>query len=145
MTRFSTEVELHGKTATGIRVPTEVVDGFGVGKKPRVVVTVGAYTYRSTVAVYNGHFMLALSAANREAAGVHAGDTIEVDLELDAGEQSVSVPDDLAAALADSPGARAAFDALSYTNRRERVDSVEGAKRVETRQRRISRIVADLS
>lgn len=145
MTRFRTEVELNGKTATGIRVPTEVVDGFGAGKKPSVMVTIGSHSYRSTVAVYNGHFMLALSAANRDAAGVHAGDTIEVDVELDVGERTVAVPDDLAAALADSPGARAAFDALSYTNQRERVGSVEGAKRIETRQRRISRIVDGLT
>lgn len=145
MTRFRTEVELHGKTATGLPVPAEVVAGFGVGKKPPVLVTIGGYTYRTTVAVYGGAYMLALSAANRAAAGVFAGDTIEVDLELDVAERTVTVPDDLAAAMADRPGARAAFDALSFTNRRERVDAVEGAKRPETRERRISKIVGNLS
>jgi hypothetical protein len=126
-------------------VPAQVVDGFGAGKKPRVLVTIGGYTYRSSVAVYSGDFMIALSAANREAAGVKAGDTIEVDIQLDTGDRTVVVPDDLAVALAGSPGARESFDALSYTNRRERVDAVDGAKRVETRQRRIARIVEDLT
>jgi hypothetical protein len=143
--RFSAEIELGGKTATGFRVPPEVVDALGSGRRPRVVITIGPHTYRSTVAVMGGAYMLPLSAENRTAAGVAAGDTVDVTLELDTEERTVDVPEELATALAAAPGARAAFDALSYTARRERALSVESAKQTETRERRIAKIVAELS
>ncbi|MFI6094880.1 YdeI/OmpD-associated family protein [Lentzea sp. NPDC051213] len=147
MTRhtFTTLIELNGKTATGFRVPKDVVEALGQGKKPKVRVTIGAHTYRSTVAVYGGDFMLPLSAANREAAGVGAGDTIEVTLESDLAERTVELPDDLAAALDRHPAARAAFTALSYSNQRQRAEAVAAAKQPETRARRIEKIIAELS
>ncbi|MFD4673241.1 YdeI/OmpD-associated family protein [Lentzea sp. NPDC058450] len=147
MTRhsFTTLVELNGKTATGLRVPAAVVEALGQGKKPRVSVTIGAHTYRSTVAVYDGDFMLPLSAANREAAGVAAGETVEVTLEPDLAERTVEVPDDLAAALDRHPGAKAAFTALSYSNQRQRAEAVAAAKQPETRTRRIEKIITELS
>ncbi|UKD55589.1 YdeI/OmpD-associated family protein [Amycolatopsis sp. FU40] len=142
---FSTLVELNGKTATGFRVPAEVVEALGQGRRPKVRVTIGPYTYRSTVAVYSGEFMLPLSAANREAAGVAAGETVEVTLEADLAERTVEMPDDLASALAERTGARAAFDKLSFTAQRERTEAVTSAKRAETRERRIAKIVAELA
>lgn len=142
---FSTRIEAHGKTATGFRVPADVVGALGTGKKPRVLVTIGGHTYHSTVAVYGGVFMLPLSAANRNAAGVAADDEVEVSLRLDTGERTVAVPGDLATALDAHPGARAAFDRLSYTKRRERAESVESAKRADTRDRRIAKIVEELT
>ncbi len=143
--RFSAEIELGGKTATGFRVPAEVVDALGSGRRPRVVITIGPHTYRSTVAVMGGAYLLPLSAENRTAAGVAAGDIVEVTLELDTAERTVEVPVELATALAAAPGARAAFDALSYTARRERALAVESAKQAETRERRIAKIVAELT
>lgn len=142
---FRALVELNGKTATGIRVPAEVVEAFGQGRRPKVRVTIGPHTYRSTVAVYSGEFMLPLSAANREAAGVAAGETVEVTLEADLAERTVQLPDDLASALAERTGARAAFEKLSFTAQRERAEAVASAKRAETRERRIAKIVAELS
>jgi hypothetical protein len=142
--RFETRIVLGGKTATGFQVPADVVESLGSGKKPRVLVSIGGHTYRSTVAVYGGTYWLPLSAENRLAAGVCADDTVQVALELDTAERVVSVPDDLAEALAADPGARAAFDALSYSKQRQRVDSVESARRPETRARRIGQIVTDL-
>ncbi|KJK42708.1 hypothetical protein UK23_36090 [Lentzea aerocolonigenes] len=143
--KFTTQIELGGKTATGFHVPAEVVAALGQGKKPKVLVTIGAHTYRSTVAVYGGDFMLPLSAANREAAGVSAGDTVEVTLELDLAERTVELPGDLAAALDQHPAARAAFTALSYSNQRQRAEAVTAAKQPETRARRIEKIITELS
>ena len=97
--RFRAIVELSGKTATGIRVPAEVVEGLGQGRRPPVSVTIGGYTYRSTVGVMGGQFMLPLSAENRTAAGVAAGDEVEVEVELDTRSREVSVPADFAEAL----------------------------------------------
>ena len=143
--KFQTIIQLNGKTATGIPVPAEVVASFGSGKRPPVRVTIGDYTYRSTVAAYGDVFMLPLSAEHREAAGVKAGDQVEVTLELDLEPRTVDIPDDLAAALSEKPGAMAAFEALSYTLRKEHVRQVESAKAQETRQRRIASIVTKLT
>jgi Domain of unknown function (DUF1905)/Bacteriocin-protection, YdeI or OmpD-Associated len=142
--RFRATVQLAGKTATGIQVPEDVVTGLGAGKRVAVRVTLGPHTYRSTIAPYNGAFMLPLSADNREAAGVSAGDEVDVEVEVDDQPRTVEVPADLAAALAGA-GVRTAFDALSYTNRNAYAVSVDGAKTDEARQRRIARCVSDLS
>ncbi len=115
------------------------MDALGQGKKrPAVTVTINGYTYRSTIAAYGDVFMLPLAAENREAAGVAAGDDVEVDLERDRAPREVEVPADLAAALADEPEARAFFDGLSYSNRRWFVLNVTGTKIEETRRRRMA-------
>jgi len=145
LTFTTTLLKAEGLNATGIQVPPEIVAALGQGKKPKVKVTMNGYTYRSTVAAYSGDvFMLPLSQERRVAAGVEAGDRVEVTLELDLEPRTVEVPPDLAAALAEEPGARAAFDALSYTMRKEYVRQVETAKAQETRQRRIAAIVAKM-
>lgn len=131
--------------ATGLPVPAEAVAAMGSGKKPKVKVSLKGYTYRSTVAAYGEVFMLPLSAEHREAAGVQAGDSVEVTIELDVEPRTVQVPDDLAEALAAAPGAREAFDRLSYTMRKEYVRQVESAKAQETRLRRIANIAAKLA
>ncbi|MEK6437494.1 YdeI/OmpD-associated family protein [Pseudonocardia sp. T1-2H] len=143
-TRFSTTVELGGRTATGFEVPPEVVDALGAGKRPAVTVTVGGHTYRSTVAVMGGRYLLPLSAENRTAAGLSAGDAADVELELDTAPRVVEVPADLAAALDAEPAARAAFDALSHSNQRRHTLSVEGAKTDATRARRVAKVVETL-
>ncbi len=142
--RFTTTVELGGKTATGFEVPADVVDALGSGRRPAVTVTIGGYTYRSTVASMGGRFMVPLSAEHRAASGLAAGDEVDVDLELDTAPRELVVPDDLAAALAADPAAHAAFEALSYSNRRRHVLSVDGAKTDATRQRRIAKVVEEL-
>ena len=142
--RFRATVELGGKTATGIEVPEEVVAGLGSHKRPPVRVTIGEYTYRSTVARMGGRFLLPVSADVRTGAGVAAGDEVDVDVVLDDAPREVTVPDDLAAALAAVRGARARFDALNYTARKEAVRGVEEAKAAATRERRIAKVVDGL-
>jgi hypothetical protein len=138
--RFTTTIQLEGRTATGFSVPPEVVEALGQGRKrPPVTVTINGYTYRSTVAAYGDVFMLPLAAENRAGAGVEAGDEVEVDLALDTAPREVEVPADLAAALAEEPEARAFFDGLSYSNRRSIVLNVEGTKNEETRRRRVAK------
>lgn len=142
---FRTTIQkAEGLNATGIRVPPDVISALGTGKKPKVVITLNGYTYRSTVAAYGDVFMLPLSQEHRVAAGVQAGDEVEVTLVLDLEPRTVDIPEDLVTALAEKPGARAAFDDLSYTMRKEHVRQVESAKAQETRDRRIANIVAKL-
>jgi hypothetical protein len=133
------------KNATGLRVPPEAIAALGSHKKPAVKVSIGSYTYRSTVAVMGGEFMLPLSLEHREAAGVQGGDKVEVTIELDQEPRTVDVPADLVAALAGQPGATAAFDALAYSVRKEYVRQVESAKAQATRDRRVAGIVAKLT
>ena len=139
--RFRTTIELGGKTATGFRIPEDVVADLGSGKRPAVRVTIGGHTYRTTVAPMGGAFMIPLSAENRAGAGAAAGDEVDVDVELDTEPRVVTVPPDFAEALDRQPDARRAFDALSYSNQRRHVLSIEGAKTDETRQRRIGKAV----
>jgi Domain of unknown function (DUF1905)/Bacteriocin-protection, YdeI or OmpD-Associated len=143
--RFRTEVELGGRTATGIAVPDEVVAELGSSKRPAVHVTINGYRYRSTVARMGGRFMLPVSAEVRAGSGVAAGDEVDVELELDTEPRVVEVPADLAAALAEVPGAAEAFAALSYSNQRQHVLAVEGSKAAATRARRIAKTVGDLT
>jgi len=142
--RFRTTIEQGGKTATGIRIPDEVVEALGSGKRPPVRVTINGYTYRSTVAVMGGVYMVGVSAENRAGAGVAGGDEVDVDLELDTAPREVVVPPDLAAALDAEPTARRTFDGLSYSNKSWHVLQVDGAKSDETRQRRIAKSVEAL-
>ena len=142
--RFRASVDLHGKTATGIVVPPEVVDGLGSGKKPAVTVTIKGFSYPSTIASMGGRFLLPVSAEIRAGAGVSAGDVVDVDVVLDTSTREVAVPDDLAAALKQAPVAKKAFEALSNSNKRRHVLSVEGAKTAETRERRVAKVLAEL-
>lgn len=142
--QFRATVELGGKTATGIRVPDEIVAALGAGKRPAVSVTINGYTYRSTIASMGGVFMLPVSAEVRAGAGVAAGDEIAVTAELDTAPREVVVPPDFAAALGAEPTAQAAFAALSYSNKRRHVLDIDGAKSAETRQRRITKVIDTL-
>ena len=142
--KFKTTLLLAGKTATGIEVPPEVVDGLGKGKRPPVTVTIKGHSYRSTVAPMGGVFMIGVSAENREAAGVKAGDVLDVTVELDTEPREVVVPPDFAKALKADEGARTFFEGLSFSNKRRFVLSIEDAKTPETRQRRIDKSIATL-
>ena len=142
--RFTTTLVLGGKTATGIEVPGEVVTTLGAGKRPAVRVTINGHAYRSTVAPMGGTFMLPVSAEIRAAAGLLAGDEVDVTLELDTEARAVNVPADLQVALASNQAATDRFASLSYSNQRRHVLSIEGAKTIETRQRRIAKTIEAL-
>lgn len=141
--RFSTTMFQTGNN-TGIPVPEEVIEALGGGKRPPVNVTVNGYEYRSTVAPMGGRYLIAFSSDKRAATGVQGGDAIEVELTLDTEPRVTEVPADLAAALAASTEAQAAFDKLSPSAKKAHVVNVESAKTDATRQRRVESIVAKL-
>ena len=91
-----------------------------------------------------GAFMLPVSAEVRERAGVAAGDTVEVEVQLDTEPREVTLPPDFAAALDGDADAKQFFDGLSYSNQQRLVLAIEGAKTAETRQRRIATTVSKL-
>ncbi len=142
--RFRTTLLQEGKTATGIKIPEEIIEGLGGGSRPRVKVTINAFTYRSSIAVLGGVHMVGVSAENRAGAGINGGEPIVVDIELDTEPRTVTVPPELAAALDADAAARGTFDGLSYTNKSWHVLQVTGARTDETRARRIERSIAAL-
>ncbi len=135
-------IEGTGRTAAGIEIPAAVVDSLGSGKRPAVRVTINGHTYRSTIAVMGGRYLLGVSNENRAAAGVAAGDEVDIELELDTAPREVSVPADLAAALDGDPAAKQYFESLSYSNKLRHVLAIDGAKAADTRQCRIDKSVA---
>lgn len=142
--RFRGVLELHGKTATGFAVPDEVVTGLGSQKRPPVRVTVAGYTYRTTMAPMGGRSLIPFSVEHRTAAGLTAGAEVDVDIELDTDSREVPVPADLAAGLAAYPEARAYFDGLATSHRKEWVRWIEEAKRADTREARVTKAVEGL-
>jgi hypothetical protein len=142
--RFRATLNSNGKTATGFTVPEEIVEGLG-SKRPKVKVTINGYTYRSSVASMGGRYLLGVNADVREAAGVAAGDVLDVDIELDTEPREVEVPADFAKALDAKPKAREFFDSMSFTHKSWHVIRVEGAKKAETRERRIAESVEMLA
>lgn len=143
--RFDAEVRLNGKTATGIPVPEHVVEGLGGGRRPRVDVTLNGHTFQIALGTMSGQVMIPVSAAVRDAAGVAAGDHLDVEIELATAPAPVSVPDDLRAALAAAPEAQAFFAGLTPSQQRGYTEWVEQAKKPETRQRRVEQSVEALA
>jgi hypothetical protein len=142
--RFRTALLSNGKTATGIEVPADVMTALGAGRKPAVRVTLNGHAYRSSVATVDGKPMIGVSADVRSAAGVSAGQVVDVELELDTDKRVVALPPELADLLAADPVARAAYDKLSNSNQRRIVEPTDQTKSPETRQRRIDKAIETL-
>ncbi|WP_433385093.1 YdeI/OmpD-associated family protein [Actinoplanes sp. CA-142083] len=128
----------------GLEVPADVVAALGGGARPPVTITVNGHSWKSRVAIMRGRHLLGLSNANRQAAGVVIGEEVEVEVALDAEPRVAVEPPDLARALDADPVARAAFDQLTQSQRREHVRAVESAKKPETRTRRVEKVIATL-
>jgi Bacteriocin-protection, YdeI or OmpD-Associated/Domain of unknown function (DUF1905) len=126
----------------GLEVPPEVVESLGEGKRPRVTITINGHSWKSRVAIMRGRYLLGLSNANRQAAGVVTGDEVEVELEFDRDPRIVVEPEDFAHALDADPIARSAYDRLPDGRKREHVRAIESAKKPETRMRRIEKVLA---
>jgi hypothetical protein len=125
--------------AAAVVLDDEQVAAVGEGaKRFPVVATVNGHTWRTTVTRMRGEFLLGLNRAVREEAGVEAGDTVEVELALDTAPREVELPEAFAKALADDSVARAAFESLAYTHRKEYARWIDDAKRDETRKRRVA-------
>lgn len=138
---FETTLSAFGNN-TGIVVPPELIERLGAGKRPPVTAVVNGHEFRTTVGVMSGQHLVGVSAAIRKATGLAGGDPITVTLTLAETPREVTVPDDFAAALAAVPGARKFFDGLSNSLQRYHIDSIDGAKSADTRQRRIDKSVA---
>jgi hypothetical protein len=135
---FKTTLQKRGPAAAVV-LDDEQVQVIGEGaKRFPVHATVNGYSWRTSVARMGGEFLVGLNREVREGARAEAGDTVQVSLELDTAPREVDLPEALASALAADAKARAAFDALSYTHRKEYARWIAEAKRDETRERRVA-------
>ena len=150
MARFTARLEpIEG--GTFVVIPAEVVGALHATGRTSVVGTIDGHQIRHqfmpyTFAGVGRQVVMAVNKATREAIGKGAGDTVEFDLERDDRSRSadITLPPELVAALAADPAARAAFDGLAPSRRREHADHVGAAKRPETRVRRAADVVARL-
>jgi hypothetical protein len=130
----------------GVDVPESVVEELGAGKKPPVVVTINDdYTWRGSIAVMGGRYLVSFSAAHRAASGYGGGDDVEITIEVDDAPRTVEVPDALQAAMDAAPGAQAVFDGLSNSRKKLLTVPVADAKTDETRDKRIAKAIAELT
>lgn len=136
-------LEPHGP-ATAIELSDAQVVELAAGKRAPVLVTIGERTTRLRLAVMGGKNLIGLSKAARAELGVDIGDTIDAVIDVDTAERTVDVPEELAQALR-KHRLTDRFDALAYTRRKGYAASVSGAKRTETRERRIATVITELS
>lgn len=135
--QFRTSLQQRGPAAAVVLDDGQVAE---VGEGPKrfpVIATVNGYTWHTSVARMGGEFLVGLNKDVRTGAGVVAGDEVEVILELDTAPREVEVPEALAAALASDKKAKAAFEGMAYTHRKEYARWIADAKREETRERRV--------
>jgi hypothetical protein len=139
--KWTATLEPRGPAAAVI-LDDEQVAAVGEGaKRFPVVARVNGYEWRTTVTRMSGEFLLGLNREVREGAGVEAGDSVDVEVELDTAPREVEVPEALASALAEDAAASNRWESLSYTHRKEYARWVTEAKRDETRDRRVTRAI----
>lgn len=143
MSTFSAVVASSGGGGHVVEVPAEVAAAFP-GARPTVAAVVNGVPYRSRLAVYGGRSYLGLRLELLTALGATVGDSVQVELAEDRAPRLVEEPPELAGALAAEPAARAAYDALSYSHRREYATWVADAKRPDTRARRVAETIRRL-
>ena len=136
--RFDATLELTSETATAVEVPVDVPAVFGV-KRPPVRGTINGTPFRSTIAVYSGRYYLGINRRLRDEAGVAAGEKVVIELDRDDEPRVFDLPVEIEKAL--TVRARSTFDALPYTHQREYVEWITEAKRDETRERRLAKMV----
>lgn len=132
--------------ATGIQIPFDVQQAFGSRARVPVTGTINGFPFRSSVfPMGDGHHYMVVNKEVRAGAGVRGGDTISIVMQRDDAPRIITPPLDLARALRANKAAQAAWDKLSYTHRKEYVKAIEEAKKLETRQRRIEKAIAQLT
>jgi hypothetical protein len=121
-------------------LPAEVAGAMGGRARIPVTGSINGVPFRgSTIPMGDGTHCVGFRKDTRaQAGGVRPGETVIIEIERDDAPRTVDVPADLAAALDTAPAVRAAFDAMSYTPRKEYVQAVLDAKRAETRARRLA-------
>ncbi|WP_353114207.1 YdeI/OmpD-associated family protein [Microbacterium sp.] len=130
--------------AGAIVLTDEQVASLTAAKAFPVVVTINGRRARLRLSRMGGKNMIGFSKATRAELQVELGDEFEAEIALDGAERTVEVPAALAEALEADAAAKAAYEALSFTRRKEIARSIADAKQDATRERRLQKALADL-
>jgi len=128
-----------------VPVPPDVAAKLGPKGMPKIQAVIAGQPYRgSLMPMGDGTWCLGVLKSIQEAAGVGFGDTVTVDLELDTTPRVIEPPADLVKAISRDKKMTAAWEGLSFTNKKEMARSLEEAKKPETRERRLAAALAKL-
>ncbi len=142
---FVAVVEEAPRGGAYVRIPPDVLEALGGGGRIPVHATFDQIPYRGSIVRMGDDYVLGVLKEIREKLGKAHGDQIGVTVERDEDVREVEVPVELARLLEANPAAREAFEALSYSHRREHALHVADAKKPETRERRALKTVEDLT
>ncbi|HYU93972.1 MAG TPA: YdeI/OmpD-associated family protein [Actinomycetota bacterium] len=145
--RFTARLRPSGRGAGGhlVDVPDEVVAALGGRGRIPVQASFNGIPYRGSIVRMGSVMMLGVTKAIMAEAGAGPGDVLDVVVENDEAPREVEVPPELTKALKRSPAARAVWDGLSFSHRREYVGYIVEAKKEETRARRVERTIQALT
>jgi hypothetical protein len=142
--KFKTTIFQKGNNL-GIEIPENIIAKLNAGKKPPVLMTIKGYTFRSTVAVMGGKFLIPLSSEHRKFVTVKGGDQLEMNIELDPQPRDVEIPTILALALKDNTNAKTFFETLAPSGKRKIITLIKTAKKDETTDKRLDKVISDLN
>ena len=143
--KFTASVWADENDLTGIQVPEEVVRELGGGNHPKVSLTLNGFTYRSSIAKMGDQFLIPVSKARRDEGNLKVDVPYEIEIEIDTAPREVDLPEELAAHFETDAAAKAKWDAMSYSSQLRMITPVINAKKLETRQRNIEKVIAQLS
>lgn len=142
--QFTSSLQVPEADNAGILVPPVVVEQLGGGNHPKVQLTLNGFTYRSSIAKMGDAFWIPVSKARRAESNLEVGVPYEIEIELDTAPRTVDVPDELAAHFDSNAAAKAIWDALSYSKQLQLVTPINNAKKPETRQRNVDKVITQL-
>lgn len=131
-------------SATFIMIPFDVQKEWGMRSRVPVKGTINGHSFRSSIAPYGGVHYLGINRDLREAAGVKAGEVVQIELEIDQEPRAVVLPSDLQSAMDTTPAAKIRWQKISFTQQREYVEMLEDAKKPDTRAKRVANIIDKL-
>lgn len=138
------KVKIDGREAgvvAAITPPVDVPEIFGTRARVPVRGTINGFPFRSSLMPMGGCHMMPVNKTLRDGAGVKPGDTVEVVMERDDAERTVEAPEVLKKALAWNKAAKANWERLAFTHKKEMAVWIDGAKQEETRKRRLAKVV----
>lgn len=123
-----------------IEPPFDVEEVFGA-KRVKVLATFDGIEYRGSIVRMDGCYMLGMTQDIRKTIGKNFGDSVKVTIEKDVDERTIEIPSDLSEALKDKPEADKTYENLSYTAKKDYISWITGAKKPETRLKRVESTV----
>ena len=126
-------------TWTYFDIPLDRMQLLGAKGQVKVKGTINGHPFRTSARPHgNGSHYIVVNKSIRDAMGVTQGDVVKVEMDRDTAPRTVEIPADFADVLGAQGEKQEAFEALSYSRKKEFVEWIESAKKEDTRRRRIA-------